>query len=163
MPDWQTAANELKSLLIAAGATNVYTYPKLFREPHEFEELAVSWDTEVNLPIIQLWFVLRDSTGDVRGGEDAGVCIGQAVRRDSFVITGYYGYARGGETYFDFQALLEKVLDELLDHIGLGGHDFVAKGSKTPQIGERVVGDYLCHYAEVGVEVERRLQPTFQL
>ena len=158
MPNWKDASDELKALLEAAGAENVYDYDPNFKTPEEFKDLLTGWDDDTNLPLIHTWFMTRKGRKDERGGADAGICLGQALIHDGYVIEGFYGYGRGGKTYFDFQDLVEDIMDALLDNISLGDMLLAADAG---EIDYRELGDYLCHYVRIAAPVQRQVTPTY--
>ena len=162
MANWREVCTEIVTLLqTVTGLGSIFDYPPDLRDPTSFKDLATSWDE--NLPIINVWFVERVGAADVRGGTAPGVPLTKAVRRDRYLVTGIYGYAKGGKTVWEFQALVEAVLDKLLDYIHLGRRgDWVAKAATLRLVGFRAFGDYLSHTAEIELEVERWLTPTFQ-
>jgi hypothetical protein len=160
---WREVLNALVDLLKDVdGIGPVFDYQPDLREPDSFKKLATAWDAETNLPIINVWFVERTGAADIRGGTTANVPLTQAVRNDVYRITGLLGYAKGGKTTFDFQELVERVLDTLLENITLGKTDLVAKAARLRSAGLREFGDYLSHAAEIELEVERRLRVTFK-
>lgn len=158
MPNWKDASDELKALLETAGAENVFDYDPNFRQPSDFKDLATGWDDDTNLPLIHVWFMTRKGIRDERGGIGARVGLTKALRRDAYVIEGFYGYGRGGKTYFDWQDLIEVVMDALLNNVSLG--DLLEAASAT-EIDYRELGDYLCHYVRIEAPVARRLSPTY--
>jgi len=158
VPNWKDASDELKVLLEANGAENVFDYPVNFKEPSEFKDLATGWDDESNLPLMHAWFIERKGIRDERGGIGARVGLTQALRNDSYIIEGFYGYGRGGKTYYDWQALVEAVMDALLDNVSLGD---LLEAANATEIDYRELGDYLCHYVRIEAPVVRRLSPTY--
>ena len=159
MPNWKDASDELKALLETAGAKNVFDYDPNFRTPEEFKDLTTDWDDEVNRAHMHAWFMTRKSIRDERGGIGASVGLSKALRRDSYIIEGFYGYGRGGKTYFDWQTLIEDIMDALLDDVSLG--DLLEAASAT-EIDYRELGDYLCHYVRIEAPVARRLDPNYK-
>lgn len=163
MSTWREVLNAFVGLLEGVdGIGPVFDYQPDFREPADFKELTTSWDTDLNLPIINVWFVERVSATDVRGGTTATVPLTQAVRRDTFRISGLYGYGKGGRTTFEFQDLTERVLDTLLENVSLGYPDWCASAATLRTAGFRELGDYLSHLAEIDVVVERPIDVTFE-
>ena len=158
MPNWKDASDELKALLEANGAENVFDYPVNFKTPEEFKDLATGWDDETNLPLIHTWFLERKSRRDERGGRAPSVPLSQQLVHDGYVIEGFYGYGRGGKTYFDWQTLVEAVMDALLAAVSLG--DLLEAPTAT-EIDFRELGDYLCHYVKIEAPVARRLTLTY--
>ena len=158
MPNWRDASNELKVLLEAAGAENIFDYDPSFRQPSDFKDLATGWDDDTNLPLLHAWFMTRKSRRDERGGASASVCLGEQLIRDDYVIEGFYGYGRGGETYYAWQDLIEAVMDILLVNVSLG--DLLLAPSAT-EIDYRELGDYLCHYVKIEAPVARRQTLTY--
>jgi len=161
--DWREPLDEFVDLLKdVEGIGAIFNYPPDLREPEIFKKLATSFDAETNKPIINCWFIERTGAQDFRGGERAEVCLGQAIRLDTYRITGLYGYAKGGLTNFEFQALVERVLDTLLNNVSLGGHGgWVAKAPTLRSADLREFGDYLSHCAEIEVIVQRPIEVTF--
>ena len=86
------------------------------------------------------------------------MCTGEQLRREGYKIEGFYGYGRDGKTYYDWQTLIETVMDALLRNISLG--DMLEAASAT-EIGYRELGDYLCHYIRIDAPVVRRLALTY--
>lgn len=163
MVSWKEALDALVDLLKDVdGIGPIFDYQPDLREPDAFKRLATAWDEETNLPIINAWFVERTGATDIRGGTAANVPLTQAVRNDVYRITGLLGYAKGGKTTFDFQELIEQVLDTLLVNITLGKTDLVAKAASLRSAGLREFGDYLVHAAEIELKIERRLRVTFK-
>jgi len=158
VPNWQVASDELKALLEANGAENVFDYPVNFKKPSEFKDLCTGWDDDANLPLMHTWFFERKSIADERGGRGASVGLTKALRHDSYIIEGFYGYGRGGKTYFDWQTLVEAIMDALLDNVSLGD---LLEAASAPEIGFRELGDYLCHYVRIEAPVARTLDPTY--
>ena len=158
MPNWKDASDELKSLLEAAGAENVFDYDPNFKSPSEFKDLATGWDDDSNLPLLHAWFMTRVSIKDERGGGGSSVCTGEQLRHDSYKIEGFYGYGRGGKTYYDWQTLIESVMDALLANVSLGD---LLEAPSAPEISYRELGDYLCHYVRIDAPVARRLALTY--
>jgi hypothetical protein len=154
MPNWKDASDELKALLEANGAENVFDYDPNFKSPDQFKDLATGWDDDTNLPLLHAWFMTRRGIGDERGGGSSSVCTGEQLRGDSYVIEGFYGYGRGGKTYYDWQDLIEDIMDALLQNISLGD---MLKAARATEIGYRELGDYLCHYTRIEAPVSRRL------
>lgn len=158
MPDWKDASDELKALLEANGAENVFDYPVNFKTPEEFKDLATGWDDEANLPLLHAWFLERKSRRDQRGGAGASVGLSKQLARDGYVIEGFYGYGRGGKTYFDWQDLVEAMMDALTSNVSLGD---LLEAPNAPEIDYRELGDYLCHYVRIEAPVVRRLSLTY--
>lgn len=164
MADWRTTCEQLKALVLSVnGIDIVFDYPPDLREPKKFKDLATTWDDETNLPIINVWFVERVSAQDVRGHIGATVPLTRAIRQDTYRITGLYGYAKGGQTMFEFQALVESVLDALLPEVTIDQSSWwVAKAAALRRVDLREFGDYLCHVAEIELEVTRPVAVTFK-
>lgn len=158
MSNWQVASDELKALLEANGAENVFDYPVNFKKPSKFKDLCTGWDDDANLPLMHAWFIERKAIRDERGGIGASVGLGEALRRDMYVIEGFYGYGRGGKTYFDWQTLLEAIMDALLANVSLADMLFAPNAT---EVDYRELGDYLCHYVRIEAEVGRKLVPTY--
>jgi len=159
---WRQASNAIKATLTGVSSVGtVWDYPHDLTEEFDYQDLATSWDSDTNKPIINVWILERGGVGDRRGGQDPRVCLTRAVRDDNFRINGYYGFAKNGETYFEFQDIVEAVMDELLDNVSLGLSGTVAGGARAGDIDFRRFGPYLCHWVEIRVPVTRRLQPTF--
>lgn len=137
-----------------------FDYQPDFRET-ELKDLATSWESETNRPIINAWFVERVAVEDTRGGIGGGVPIAQAERTDRYQITGFYGYAKGGETTYDFQALVESVMDRLLEDVDLTDPDWWT-GGLSADLGLQEFGDYLSHSVEITIDVHRRKSPTYR-
>lgn len=163
MPNWRDPSNELKDLLVGVSSVGVvFDYPPELREEFDYKDLATSWDDDTNKPIINVWIIERTSITDKRGGRAADVCLTRGAREDAYRIMGFYGFGKDGKTYFEFQAVVEDVLDALMDAVTLGGHSgWVAFAAIARNLDFRRFGPYLCHWAEITVTVHRRLTPTF--
>jgi len=59
---------------------------------------------------------------------------------------------------FDFQDLVEDIMDALLDNISLGDMLLAADAG---EIDYRELGDYLCHYVRIAAPVQRQVTPTY--
>lgn len=158
MPNWKDASDELKALLEANGAENVFDYDPNFKSPDQFKDLATGWDDDTNLPLLHTWFMTRKRRRDERGGAGTSVGLGKALINDGYVIEGFYGYGRGGKTYYDWQDLIEDIMDALLDNVSLGD---LLQAAEAEEIGYRELGDYLCHYVRIAAPVVRLVTPSY--
>jgi len=157
MAVWKDILDAIVSKLKGiSGIGKVYDHPLNLRDPAKFKSATTVTDPETGNPIVNVWFVERISSRDTRGGAAPRVGLAQAVRREVYRIIGLYSFAKDGATIFDFNNLIENILEEFLPTITLGNPDWVTETLDVTTIDYREFGDVLCHFTEMRLAVEWR-------
>jgi len=157
MPVWRDILDAIVAKLKGvSGIGQVYDHPINLRDPTRFKEAATVTDPTTGKRIINIWFVERTAATDLRGGEAPRVGLSQAVRRETFRIIGLYSFAKDGATIFDFNNLIENILEAFLPAITLGNPSWLARALDVRTIDYREFGEVLCHFTVIYLVVEWR-------
>jgi hypothetical protein len=106
---------------------------------------------------LNIWYVLRSSTGSQHGGIGTRTPLGFAMTRDTFRINGYYNYTERESTIAVYN-LSDRLRRALTAAISLGHPErgWVVENPGTISLSMAMFFDILCHNLSVDVTVVHR-------
>lgn len=143
----------------ASGIGSVYNYKPFIMSEKDFKDKFLVHDSTLKKDIINGWMVTLVRTREV---DDAlGGSAGYNMRFHTIEVSGYYGISESDTSEVAFRTLLEAVVTAIRGNNTLTS---TALTSGPPQImtfRQAYLGQVLCHYAEINIEVQERVSYTF--
>jgi len=160
MAEWRNIVAKIKTLLEGvSGIGRVYDKPINLRTLKELRDVASVYDSVRGEHIINCWIIERVSARDERGGTRVEVPIQQAIREETYRISGVYSYYDNGDSAVKFHDLIDAIMAKFLPEVSFGDADKVAGPLVARNIGYRTFGEIVCHSVDFELQVTYR-QPS---